>query len=85
FSKVVVTVDHLAAGDLLSNTDVLKALAVAGITITQSGSAADGKIVYTLTSDSKAGSSAADFVKLVEAITFQSPGNNPVGTDRTVT
>ncbi|MGY2962801.1 uncharacterized protein YegL [Pseudomonas sp. TE36184] len=85
FSKVVVTVDHLAAGDLLSNADVLKALAVAGITITQSGSAADGKIVYTLTSDSKAGSSAADFVKLVEAITFQSPGNNPVGTDRTVT
>ncbi|TWR99858.1 retention module-containing protein, partial [Pseudomonas extremaustralis] len=85
FSKVVVTVDHLAAGDLLSNTDVLKALSVAGITVTQSGSAADGKVVYTLTSDSTAGSSAADFVKLVEAITFQSPGNNPVGTDRTVT
>ena len=35
FSKVVVTVDHLAAGDLLSNTDVLKALSVAGITVTQ--------------------------------------------------
>ncbi|WP_426244285.1 beta strand repeat-containing protein, partial [Pseudomonas sp. PSPC3-2] len=85
FSKVVVTVDHLASGDVLSNTDVLKALAVAGITITQSGSAADGKIVYTLTSDSATGSSAADFVKVVEAITFQSPGDNPVGTDRTVT
>ncbi|MCK1784999.1 Ig-like domain-containing protein, partial [Pseudomonas sp. TNT11] len=85
FSKVVVTVDHLASGDVLSNTDVLKALAVAGITITQSGSAADGKIVYTLTSDSAAGSSAADFVKVVEAITFQSPGDHPVGTDRTVT
>nr|WP_256203849.1 Ig-like domain-containing protein [Pseudomonas sp. ARP3] len=85
FSKVVVTVDHLASGDVLSNTDVLKALAVAGITITQSGSAADGKIIYTLTSDSATGSSAADFVKVVEAITFQSPGDNPVGTDRTVT
>jgi len=85
FSKVVVTVDHLAGGDLLSDTDALKALAVAGITVTQSGSAADGKIVYTLTSDSKTGSSAADFIKLVEAITFQSPGNNPVGTDRGVT
>ncbi|MCK6191195.1 Ig-like domain-containing protein, partial [Pseudomonas sp. EYE_354] len=85
FSKVVVTVDNLASGDVLSNTDVLKALAVAGITITQSGSAADGKIVYTLTSDSATGSSAADFVKVVEAITFQSPGDNPVGTDRTVT
>ncbi|OOV94603.1 retention module-containing protein [Pseudomonas sp. MF4836] len=85
FSKVVVTVDHLAVGDLLSNADALKALAVAGITITQSGSAADGKIVYTLTSDAKTGSSAADFIKLVEAITFQSPGNNPVGTDRGVT
>src|SRR5450830_959833 len=85
FSKVVVTVDHLASGDVLSNTDVLKALAVAGITITQSGSAADGKIVYTLTSDSATGSSAADFVKVVEAITFQSPGDNPVGTDRAVT
>ncbi|KMT52438.1 beta strand repeat-containing protein, partial [Pseudomonas fildesensis] len=85
FSKVVVTVDHLAAGDLLSSTDVLKALAVAGITVTQSGSAADGKVVYTLTSDSKTGSSAADFTKLVEAITFQSPGNNPSGTDRGVT
>ena len=84
-SKVVVTVDHLAGGDLLSDTDALKALAVAGITVTQSGSAADGKIVYTLTSDSKTGSSAADFIKLVEAITFQSPGNNPVGTDRGVT
>ncbi|MBN2989611.1 beta strand repeat-containing protein, partial [Pseudomonas lactucae] len=85
YSKVVVTVDQLASGDLLSSADVLKALAVAGITITQSGSAADGKIVYTLTSDSPAGSSAADFVKVVEAITFQSPGNNPVGTDRSVT
>ncbi len=85
FSKVVVTVDHLVSGDLLSNADVLKALAVAGITITESGSAADGKIVYTLTSNSPAGNSAADFTKLVEAITFQAPGNNPVGTDRTVT
>ncbi|AUG05333.1 retention module-containing protein [Pseudomonas sp. S09G 359] len=85
FSKVVVTVDHLVSGDLLSNADVLKALAVAGITITESGSAADGKVIYTLTSNSAAGSSAADFIKLVEAITFQAPGNNPVGTDRTVT
>ncbi|MCP1514025.1 retention module-containing protein [Pseudomonas rhodesiae] len=85
FSKVVVTVDKLASGDLLSSADVLKALAVAGITITQSGSAADGKIVYTLTSNSSAGSSAADFTKVVEAITFQTPGNNPVGTDRSVT
>ncbi|QDG58132.1 retention module-containing protein [Pseudomonas sp. NIBRBAC000502773] len=85
FSKVVVTVDHLVSGDLLSNADVLKALAIAGITITESGSAADGKIIYTLTSNSPAGSSAADFIKLVEAITFQAPGNNPVGTDRTVT
>jgi len=85
FSKVVVTVDHLVAGDLLSNTDVLKALAVAGITITQTGSAADGKVIYTLTSDSKTGSSAADFIKLVEAITFQAPGNNPSGADRGVT
>ncbi|WP_226457837.1 beta strand repeat-containing protein, partial [Pseudomonas sp. AF03-9] len=84
FSKVVVTVDHLVSGDLLSSADVLKALAVAGITITESGSAADGKIVYTLTSSSPAGSSAADFIKLVEAITFQAPGNNPAGTDRTV-
>ncbi|WLI29821.1 retention module-containing protein [Pseudomonas rhodesiae] len=85
FSKVVVTVDHLASGDVLSSADVLKALAVAGITITQSGSAADGKIVYTLTSNSPAGSSAADFIKVVEAITFKSPGDNPVGTDRNVT
>ncbi|WP_175404212.1 beta strand repeat-containing protein, partial [Pseudomonas sp. 31 E 5] len=85
YSKVVVTVDHLASGDLLSSADVLKALAVAGITIAQTGSAADGSIVYTLTSDSPAGSSAADFIKVVEAITFQSPGNNPVGTDRSVT
>ncbi|WP_206757796.1 type I secretion C-terminal target domain-containing protein [Pseudomonas fluorescens] len=85
FSKVVVTVDHLVSGDLLSNVDVLKALAVAGITITETGSAADGKVVYTLTSNSPAGSSAADFIKLVEAITFQAPGNNPAGTDRTVT
>ncbi|QHF42516.1 hypothetical protein PspS35_01465 [Pseudomonas sp. S35] len=85
FSKVVVTVDHLVSGDLLSNADVLKALAVAGITITETGSAADGKVVYTLTSNSPAGSSAADFIKLVEAITFQAPGNNPAGTDRTVT
>ncbi|MCF5725498.1 beta strand repeat-containing protein, partial [Pseudomonas syringae] len=85
FSKVVVTVDHLASGDLLSSADVLKALAVAGITITQTGSAADGKIVYTLTSNSPAGSSAADFIKLVEAITFQSPGVNPDGTARDVT
>ncbi|WLH90731.1 hypothetical protein PSH87_01515 [Pseudomonas sp. FP453] len=84
FSKVVVTVDHLVSGDLLTNADVLKALAVAGITITESGSAADGKIVYTLTSNLPAGSSAADFIKLVEAITFQAPGNNPAGTDRTV-
>ncbi|MGF6099332.1 beta strand repeat-containing protein, partial [Pseudomonas sp. 18175] len=84
FSKVVVTVDHLVSGDLLTNADVLKALAVAGITITESGSAADGKIVYTLTSNLPAGSSAADFIKLVEAITFQAPGNNPAGSDRTV-
>ncbi|TFY84427.1 hypothetical protein DYL59_29335, partial [Pseudomonas kairouanensis] len=85
FSKVVVTVDNLASGDLLSSADVLKALAVAGITITQTGSAADGKIVYTLTSNSPAGSSAADFIKVVEAITFQAPGNNPSGDARTVT
>ncbi|TFY84033.1 hypothetical protein DYL59_31160, partial [Pseudomonas kairouanensis] len=85
FSKVVVTVDHLASGDLLSSADVLKALAVAGITITQTGSAADGKIVYTLTSNSPAGNSAADFIKVVEAITFQAPGNNPSGDARTVT
>ena len=33
----------------------------------------------------RSGSSAADFIKLVEAITFQAPGNNPSGADRGVT
>lgn len=68
---MVVTVDRLVSGDLLTNADVLKGPRRCRYHHHRSGSAADGKIVYTLTSNLPAGSSAADFIKLVEAITFQ--------------